>query len=394
MALQVRRGTNAERLGITPALGELIFTTDSNRLYVGDGSTAGGLASAGLESLIADTTPQLGGNLDLNGQSITGTGSINITGTISASGNINLGDGVAGDVLVIGGSIQGNLVPDTDITWNLGSPSKQFNEAWISQLNVENQLTVGRIMGDIIADDSTVVFDSSTGLVAAAQVSGTFTGNVVGSLDGVVGATTPAVGSFTNLEADTIDGDVTGSVFTNDSTLVIDGINGNIHASTIVSGGTVVVDRESAGTSLLKVNGNNEYGALHLTTKGAGDLSAGSGRIGQVIFSVEDVSGISSYASITGSRTAMFLAHAADKDFGPSTKYVIWSNGKLGVGKDTEALATLEVAGDSIVSGYTLFGRITTTQRNALTAANGMVIYNTTDNKFQGYENGAWASLI
>ena len=36
----------------------------------------------------------------------------------------------------------------------------------------------------------------------------------------------------------------------------------------------------------------------------------------------------------------------------------------------------------------------TTTQRNALTAANGMVIYNTTDNKFQGYENGAWANLI
>jgi hypothetical protein len=187
---------------------------------------------------------------------------------------------------------------------------------------------------------------------------------------------------------------MTGSVFADDSTLVIDGINGNVHASTIISGGTVVVDRESAGTSLLKVNGNNEYGALHLTTKGAGDLSAGVGRIGQVIFSVEDESGISSYASITGSRDAMFLAHAADKDFGPSTKYVIWSNGKLGVGKDTEALATLEVAGDSIVSGYTLFGRITTTQRDALTAANGMVIYNSTDNKFQGRENGVWVNLI
>ena len=36
---------------------------------------------------------------------------------------------------------------------------------------------------------------------------------------------------------------------------------------------------------------------------------------------------------------------------------------------------------------------ITTTQRNALTAANGMVIYNSTDNKFQGYENGSWANL-
>ena len=44
--------------------------------------------------------------------------------------------------------------------------------------------------------------------------------------------------------------------------------------------------------------------------------------------------------------------------------------------------------------GYIQFGSYTTTQRDALTAANGMVIYNSTDNKFQGYENGAWANLI
>jgi hypothetical protein len=35
----------------------------------------------------------------------------------------------------------------------------------------------------------------------------------------------------------------------------------------------------------------------------------------------------------------------------------------------------------------------TTTQRGALTAANGMMIYNTTTNQFEGYENGAWISL-
>jgi hypothetical protein len=38
--------------------------------------------------LINDTTPQLGGNLDLNSNDITGTGNINITGTIQSSGNI------------------------------------------------------------------------------------------------------------------------------------------------------------------------------------------------------------------------------------------------------------------------------------------------------------------
>ena len=184
MALQVRRGTNAERLNITPLAGELIYVTDTKQLYIGDGSTAGGttsiagtidslladtspqlggeldlngnnvsgtgnvnitgnvtataftgdgsaltnIPSSGLLNIAEDTTPQLGGNLDLNNNNITGTGSINITGTISASGNINLGDGVGGDILVIGGSIQGNLVPDTDVTWDLGSASKHFNE--------------------------------------------------------------------------------------------------------------------------------------------------------------------------------------------------------------------------------------------------------------------------
>lgn len=39
--------------------------------------------------------------------------------------------------------------------------------------------------------------------------------------------------------------------------------------------------------------------------------------------------------------------------------------------------------------------RLTTAQRDALqNVINGQLIYNTTANKFQGYENGAWANLI
>ena len=44
--------------------------------------------SVDLSELSADTSPQLGGNLDLNSNNITGTGNINTTGTITSSGNI------------------------------------------------------------------------------------------------------------------------------------------------------------------------------------------------------------------------------------------------------------------------------------------------------------------
>ena len=38
--------------------------------------------------------------------------------------------------------------------------------------------------------------------------------------------------------------------------------------------------------------------------------------------------------------------------------------------------------------------RLTTTQKNALTPTNGFICYDSTLNKFQGYENGAWVSFI
>ncbi len=42
MTLQIRRGTDANRLTITPEAGELIYTTDTKELCVGDGTTVGG----------------------------------------------------------------------------------------------------------------------------------------------------------------------------------------------------------------------------------------------------------------------------------------------------------------------------------------------------------------
>jgi hypothetical protein len=94
MALQLRRGTSGTRTTITPAAGELIYTTDTKLVYVGDGSTAGGNiisgGGGGLTDIVNDTTPQLGGDLDVNGFTITSTSSGNIAIDANGTGNIVL----------------------------------------------------------------------------------------------------------------------------------------------------------------------------------------------------------------------------------------------------------------------------------------------------------------
>jgi len=51
-------------------------------------------AAAGIAAVVDDTTPQLGGNLDLNSNSITGTGNLDIAnGTIKLDGNYPVGPG-------------------------------------------------------------------------------------------------------------------------------------------------------------------------------------------------------------------------------------------------------------------------------------------------------------
>ena len=50
MPLQFRRGTDSDRLTITPVVGEPVFTSDTNKLFVGDGSTLGGIEVTGTDS--------------------------------------------------------------------------------------------------------------------------------------------------------------------------------------------------------------------------------------------------------------------------------------------------------------------------------------------------------
>ena len=118
MALQLRRGSSGTRTGIVPADGELIYTTDTKLLYVGDGTTAGGNiisgGGGGINNVVEDTSPQLGGGLDVNGWGIISANNGDIllnpdgTGLIKLHGNLSITS--AGNITKVG---EFNISPST-----------------------------------------------------------------------------------------------------------------------------------------------------------------------------------------------------------------------------------------------------------------------------------------
>jgi hypothetical protein len=55
--IAIRRGPEVDRYNITPEQGEIIYTTDNRRMFIGDGTTTGGNVIAG-KTWIIDSISQ------------------------------------------------------------------------------------------------------------------------------------------------------------------------------------------------------------------------------------------------------------------------------------------------------------------------------------------------
>lgn len=113
MPLRIRRGTNADRTTITPVQGEPIYTTDTKQLYIGDGTTAGGVQVGG------------GGTLTVNTQDFTASGTwtkpanaLWVEVTMCGAGT----NGIAGSTTGFGGGgIAGRTAQKTFLASALGA---------------------------------------------------------------------------------------------------------------------------------------------------------------------------------------------------------------------------------------------------------------------------------
>jgi hypothetical protein len=167
MALQIRRGTNAQRLLYTPIVGELVFVTDYlsadvDPIYVGDGITLGGVA-VGQNAVLAGS---MEGDIILNNNDITGSGNLAFTGNINHVGNITTkkititGDG--GVAVVSTGSITN--------TGNVNISGNIISSGTIQAVTTESDL-----VGNVLSSDSTEVLVNAT--------NNTFSGNSISLTD-------------------------------------------------------------------------------------------------------------------------------------------------------------------------------------------------------------------
>ena len=124
----------ADFTGVNPVLasGEPGYAIDTKTLKIGDGVTAWNslstISGIGIENVIEDSTPQLGGNLDLNSNNIIGSGNLSLIGDIDITGNLDVNGNGTFDRVGIGtdGPTVGLQVELNNITFNDGGGDFDF----------------------------------------------------------------------------------------------------------------------------------------------------------------------------------------------------------------------------------------------------------------------------
>ena len=271
MALRLRRGTDAQRLLITPLEGELIYTTDTQEIYVGDGVTAGGIRVTGL-------VPE----------------------------NIE-------DLQNVSSSVPG----DNDVLiWSA------IDAQWVP------------IPLDTIAPGST--------LASMADV------DITDPVDNQILSYDSATSSWTNTAIVTTD--IKGSVFADDSTLVVDGLTGQIHADAIFTrNNSIDLFPATGGTNTLKVVSDGDRSILRLTREQDTALGVND-QSGAILFEKVE-NGTPEVNSVIFSReTGLFFGNDSDGLLNNERFYFVWQNGQFGIGTGAPT-AKLDVAGDANIQG-------------------------------------------
>ena len=170
------RGAKSEiqaSTGVADICDVTISSLSTNEVLCYNGTNwVNGTVSGGGGDVVSDTTPQLGGNLDLNGNTINGTGNLDIS-----NGTINL-DGYRSE-----GSYNTTLGGDAGAALTTGSASNTLigSRAGISITTATNNVAIGRnsLDANVTSGNNVAIGNSSGGSATGAD--NTFIGTAAGS---------------------------------------------------------------------------------------------------------------------------------------------------------------------------------------------------------------------
>ena len=417
MPLQIRRGTDAERLAMIQPLapGELVYVTDSQRLYIGNGSTMGGVSITGYTNedaqdavsaaLIAGNSSNSGitfayddvgnkitasigfsaitSNLGLNGHNITGTGNITIEGYVHADfkGSVYGEDSTqlvnAQDVSInLNNTIANSLIPKVGVMSDLGSASRRFGTLYVTS-------TGGLNIGGAVV--------TSNGSAINLPAGSTINGHPISPLDG----------AFTTL-------DIKGSVFGDDSSILVDGVAGTIrgrvdtttvNASSFVMSPILDAGSSTSNGTLNIWNASDVFGTLISTAGGAFldfHISRGTMAAPQATQSGDLISGII-LKGHNGSAYSRAVAVYGQTDGNVVNsnvpgKLVIAAQNYTGTGDYTYTFNSRGVF-ETQTTRLTPFANNTARDTVLASPATGMIVYNTAAGAFQVY-NGTWTTIV
>jgi hypothetical protein len=356
MALRLRRGTESERQNLVTPLseGELIYVTDTGKLFIGNGTATGGVEVIGSGGGGGGAT-----TLDaLTDTDLTGFTDGDVLTYIAASNKWE-------PIPVPGASpIELNDLTNVDIT-----PSALdmliydgYNFVTVPVQTIFQEQQNWRV--NIVGDDSTILVDTDTN---------SFRGTLFGTVEG------------------NLDGDVQGSVFGDDSTLIIDGVSNSIIGDTVstnqlhATGSSTGADDKdlrifTEGVSIIGYNGTLE----EPTSKSPGDA------VGYMSFATAFDNEIGNKLAIAN---IAFLDATADLSTAAPRCNLKWAIGNNS--SDVSIVATLDYIGNFSANVITPGSYADSTARDAAITSPtaGMMVFVTDVAKFQGYDGSAWVNL-
>jgi len=316
MSLQIRRGTEAERLTITPLTAELIYTIDTKLVYVGDGTTVGGI--------------------------------------LVGSGNANGSYGNANVVALLNSGLAGNIIPTVDSLYSLGNATNQWKDLYVSNA------TIYLANVPLTGNATTLSFDGVPLISANGTANITTTGNITGGnvvIDTVGGGITFADDTVQTTAAQPYtDADVADFLEsgTLDSNIVT---TANISGAFILGDGSQLTNLPAGDYSNANVEAYLDSGALTGNVVTTGNVSAaffiGDGsQLSNVSATVESIPAI--YFEVVANGNNQTFSNTFLSAYQSNTDITLFFNGSLldspyyTLSDDTLTINTELSIGDSI----------------------------------------------